>query len=168
MGPGIACCGSPNVGRLRWFRYYYDSLFPSLQTNRSDEGNVVGIFATGPMSDNRFMNLLSEVIATFMFILAILCLGKMSDGLFPFIVGMLVASIGFSFGSTTGFALNPARDFGPRLAYAILPVPNRGTANWGYAWVPVIGPIIGATIAVLFFLAVALNKKTTSILNADH
>lgn len=55
----------------------------------------------------------------------------------------------------TGFALNPARDFGPRLAYAILPVPNRGTANWGYAWVPVIGPIIGATIAVLFFLAVA-------------
>lgn len=129
--------------------------FPHFKQTGLDEGNVVGIFATGPMSDNRFMNLLSEVIATFMFILAILCLGKMSDGLFPFIVGMLVASIGFSFGSTTGFALNPARDFGPRLAYAILPVPNRGTANWGYAWVPVIGPIIGATIAVLFFLAVA-------------
>ena len=69
--------------------------FPHFKQTGPDEGNVVGIFATGPMSDNRFMNLLSEVIATFMFILAILCLGKMSDGLFPFIVGMLVASIGF-------------------------------------------------------------------------
>ena len=58
-------------------------------------------------------------------------------------------AVGLSLGSTTGFALNPARDFGPRLAYALLPVPNKGDANWAYAWVPIVGPTIGAVLAVL-------------------
>ncbi|WP_251442378.1 MIP/aquaporin family protein [Veillonella intestinalis] len=129
--------------------------YPHFKQTKEDEGNVVGIFATAPTSDNRVLNVISEIIATFMFMLAILCLGKMGDGLFPFIVGVLVASIGLSFGSTTGFALNPARDFGPRLAYTILPVPNRGATNWAYAWVPIIGPIIGASAAVGLFLAIA-------------
>ena len=61
----------------------------------------------------------------------------MADGLAPMVIGILVASIGMSFGATTGYALNPARDFGPRLAYFILPIPNKGTANWQYAWVPI-------------------------------
>lgn len=128
--------------------------YPHFKITGPDEGNVVGIFATGPASDNRALNLISEIIATFMFMLAILCLGKMSEGFAPFIVGILVASIGMSFGSTTGYALNPARDFGPRLAYTILPIPNKGTANWGYAWVPIVGPIIGAVAAVAFSLLV--------------
>ena len=71
------------------------------------------------------------------------------------VIGILVASIGMSFGATTGYALNPARDFGPRLAYSILPIPNKGTANWKYAWVPFVGPLIGAGLAVLFFQLVA-------------
>ena len=75
-------------------------------------------------------------------------MGPRADGLAPLIIGFLVASIGFSFGGTTGFALNPARDFTPRLAYAILPLPNKGTANMGYAWVPIVGPTIGALLAV--------------------
>ncbi len=98
---------------------------------------------------------MSEIIATFMLILATLCLGKMADGLAPVVSGILIASIGMSFGATTGYALNPARDFGPRLAYTILPIPNKGTANWQYAWVPFIGPLIGAGLAVLFFQLVA-------------
>ena len=60
-------------------------------------------------------------------------------------------AVGLSLGSTTGFALNPARDFGPRLAYSILPIPNKGDANWSYAWIPVVGPVIGAALAVLVF-----------------
>ena len=100
-----------------------------------EEGNSVGIFATGPSIPNPFYNLLSEIIATFFFIFVL--------------VGLLIMAVGLSLGSTTGFALNPARDFGPRLAYSILPIPNKGDANWSYAWIPIVGPTIGAILAVL-------------------
>lgn len=126
--------------------------YPHFKITGPDEGNCVGIFATGPATDNRFWNVVSEVIATFFFIFCVLLLGPMVNGLTPLILGFLVASIGFSFGGTTGFALNPARDLTPRLAYAILPLPNKGTANFGYAWVPVVGPIIGASLGVGVFL----------------
>ena len=122
--------------------------YPHFKITGPDEGNCVGIFAIGPACDERAWNLLSEIIATFLFIFCVLFLGPMADGLAPLIIGFLVASIGFSFGGTTGFALNPARDFTPRLAYAILPLPNKGTANMGYAWVPIVGPTIGALLAV--------------------
>lgn len=129
--------------------------YPHFKETKADEGNCVGIFATGPAIDNKPFNLISEIIATFMFMLAILCLGKMVDGVGPMVIGLLVASIGMSFGSTTGYALNPARDFGPRLAYTVLPIPNKGNPNWQYAWVPIVGPLIGAGLAVLFFKLVA-------------
>lgn len=129
--------------------------YPHFKETGPDEGNCVGIFATGPAIDYKPCNLMSEIIATFMLILATLCLGKMVDGLAPVVSGILIASIGMSFGATTGYALNPARDFGARLAYTILPIPNKGTANWQYAWVPFIGPLIGAGLAVVFFKLVA-------------
>lgn len=129
--------------------------YPHFKETGPDEGNCVGIFATGPAIDHKPCNLMSEIIATFMLILATLCLGKMVDGLAPVVSGILIASIGMSFGATTGYALNPARDFGSRLAYTILPIPNKGTANWQYAWVPFIGPLIGAGLAVVFFKLVA-------------
>ena len=115
------------------------------------DGNTVGVFATGPAIPNTVYNLLSEVIATFFFIFALLTMthGEITPGLTPVLVGLLVMSIGFSLGSTTGFALNPARDFGPRLAYAVLPIPNKGDANWSYAWIPILGPTIGAILAVV-------------------
>ena len=87
------------------------------------------------------------MIATFIFIFVLLNLGDFTTGLKPLIVGFLITMVGQSFGGTTGFALNPARDLAPRLAYAVLPVPNRGDANWGYAWVPVVGPIVGGVLA---------------------
>jgi len=82
--------------------------------------------------------------------------GAIAYGLDPLLVGFLITAVGFSFGPTTGFALNPARDLGPRIAYAILPIPNKSKANWGYQWIPIAGPILGATIAVLVFNALPL------------
>ena len=92
-------------------------------------------------------NFFSEVIATFAFIFVLLNLGNFTQGLKPFIVGMVIAVVGTCLGTTTGFALNPARDWSPRLAYTILPVPNKGTAEWWYAWVPMCGPIVGGLLA---------------------
>lgn len=135
--------------------------YPHFKVTPADEGNNVGIFATGPSRETRVFNLLSEIVATFFFLFVALLLGPMVKGLVPLIFGFLVASIGLSFGSTTGFAINPARDFGPRLAYYVLPIPNKGTANWPYAWVPIVGPIIGASCAMLAFqyLVVFLQLK---------
>ena len=121
---------------------------PHFQAAKSSaEGNSVGIFATGPAIKNPLFNFLSEMIATFTFIFCLLNLGYFTKGLKPLIVGLLIMVIGQALGGTTGFALNPARDFAPRLAYAILPVPNKGDANWEYAWVPVLGPIAGGLAA---------------------
>lgn len=121
---------------------------PHFQAAKSSaEGNSVGIFATGPAIRNPLFNFLSEMIATFTFIFCLLNLGDFTKGLKPLIVGLLIMVIGQALGGTTGFALNPARDFAPRLAYAILPVPNKGDANWEYAWVPVLGPIAGGLAA---------------------
>lgn len=111
------------------------------------DGNSVGIFATGPAIPNPLFNFLSETIATFFFIFSLLNLGNFTTGLKPLIVGLLIVVVGQTLGGTTGFAINPARDFAPRLAYAILPVPNKGGANWGYAWVPVFGPLLGGLLA---------------------
>ena len=121
---------------------------PHFQAAKSSaEGNSVGIFATGPAIRNPLFNFLSEMIATFTFIFCLLNLGDFTKGLKPLIVGLLIMVIGQALGGTTGFALNPARDFAPRLAYAILPVPNKGDANWEYAWVPVLCPIAGGLAA---------------------
>lgn len=130
-------------GSLITILHYY----PHFKITSSTEGNCVGIFATCPAIEHKIFNVLSEIVATFMFTFCVLFLGPMVNGLVPLILGFLVASIGFSFGGTTGFALNPARDFTPRLAYFLF-APKRGDANWKYAWVPIVGPIIGACIAV--------------------
>lgn len=122
--------------------------YPHFKITSPEEGNVVGIFATGPAIDNPVFNFISELIASFAFVFALLCIGKVTDGMFPFIVAMLIVVLGFSYGSTTGYAMNPARDFGPRLAYYVLPVPNKGGANWKYAWIPATAPILGCVLAV--------------------
>lgn len=112
-----------------------------------EDQNTVGIFATVPAIKSSFANLMSEVIATFMFMLVLLNLGNFTTGLKPLIVGLSIFAIGAGLGTTTGFALNPARDWGPRLAYTVIPVPNKTTAQWSYAWVPMVGPILGALLA---------------------
>lgn len=110
-------------------------------------GNHVGIFSTRPAIQNPLFNFLSETIATWAFVFILLNLGNFTAGLKPFIVGLVIMVIGMGLGSTTGFALNPARDWGPRLAYTILPIPHKGGGEWNYAWVPMCGPIVGGILA---------------------
>jgi len=110
-------------------------------------------FSTMPAIKHPLSNLLSEMIGTFILVLGILALGTntITDGLNPFLVGMLIIVIGMALGGPTGYAINPARDLGPRIAHFILPIAGKGDSGWSYAWIPVVGPIIGGTFGALFF-----------------
>ena len=111
------------------------------------------VFCTAPAERSVFSNLISEIIATAVLILGLLFIGTndFADGLNPLVVGMLVIAIGLSLGGTTGFAINPARDLGPRIAHAILPIAGKGSSDWSYAWIPVVGPIIGSGLGVIIY-----------------
>lgn len=120
-----------------------------------DKPSKLGVFSTAPAIRNTGANLLCEAIGTFALVLGILFIGtnKIADGLNPFIVGLLIMAIGLSLGGPTGYAINPARDLGPRIAHAILPISGKGGNDWGYSWIPVVGPIIGGVVGALFFKA---------------
>lgn len=121
-----------------------------------DPAKKLACFSTGPAIRKLPSNFLSEVIATFVLVLVAAALvsrrlapGGVAPGLGPVLVGALVWSIGLSLGATTGYAINPARDFGPRLVHTFLPIPGKGTSDWAYAWVPIFGPICGGAIAAI-------------------
>jgi glycerol uptake facilitator protein len=120
-----------------------------------DADRKLAVFCTGPAIRQPTANLLSEVIGTFVLIFVSLAsvTHKPVSGLGPYLTGMLVWSIGLSLGATTGYAINPARDLAPRLAHAVLPIAGKGGSDWGYAWIPVVGPIIGGVVAALLFQA---------------
>jgi glycerol uptake facilitator protein len=119
-----------------------------------DQGSKLGVFCTSPAVRNYPANVLSECIATFVLVIVagamsskLVLTGGAAAGLSPYLVSCVVWGIGLSLGGTTGYAINPARDFGPRLADALLPIPGKGASDWAYAWVPILGPVIGATAA---------------------
>jgi len=117
-----------------------------------DKGAKLAVFCTGPAIRNYSQNLFCEVVATLMLIFSIFAMfskpvGAMSPGFGPYMVGFLIIALGASLGGTTGYAMNPARDLGPRIAHAICPVAGKGDSDWAYSWVPVVGPFIGAIIA---------------------
>lgn len=121
-----------------------------------DQGTKLGVFCTGPAIRSLGWNVLSEVIGTFVLVLVIGAIGSKTvfsagaaPGVAPYLVSCVVWSIGLSLGATTGYAINPARDLGPRLAHWVLPVAGKGGSDWSYAWVPVVGPVIGASLAAL-------------------
>ncbi|GAA1716821.1 MIP/aquaporin family protein [Streptomyces yatensis] len=131
---------------------------------------TLGVFSTVPEIRNPVANLVTEIIATAALVLPLLAFGQvdgigigpvadgggtvvLGSGISVLLVAFLVVGIGLSLGGPTGYAINPARDLGPRLAHALLPIPNKGTSDWGYAWVPVVGPLIGAVLAGLVFNA---------------
>ncbi|PLK42226.1 MIP/aquaporin family protein [Emticicia sp. TH156] len=119
-----------------------------------DKGAKLGIFATAPAIRHTTGNMMAEVIGTIVLIIASSSFYSMPDsGYGPLLVGFLVWSIGLSLGGPTGYAINPARDIGPRIAHAILPIPGKGTSDWGYAWIPILGPVIGGVIAALILNA---------------
>ena len=115
----------------------------------SDPGLKLAVFATGPAIRNTVMNLISEIIGTFVLMFAILAIPAVWALPGPYTVALAVLVIGLALGGTTGYAINPARDLSPRIAHAILPIPGKGSSDWGYSWIPVVGPIIGAVIAAL-------------------
>ena len=119
-----------------------------------DPADKLACFATGPAIRKPASNFLSEAMATLVLILGLAGisskhLGELAVGVGPYLVGILVWSIGLSLGGTTGYAMSPARDFSPRLAHALLPIAGKGSSDWSYAWVPVVGSLAGATIGGL-------------------
>jgi len=125
-----------------------------------DPSAKLAVFCTSPAERSFPNNLVNELIGTFflMFGLSFIGVYNFAEGLNPIVVGTLITSIGFSFGGTTGFAINPARDFGPRLAHALLPIDGKGTSDWAYSWVPIVGPIIGGMTGTLFYKAIFQNQ----------
>ncbi len=119
-----------------------------------DPATKLGVFSTSSAVNSTPGNLISEVIGTTVLLLCLLAIGANSfaDGLNPLIVGMLVTSIGISLGGTTGYAINPARDLGPRIAHAVLPIAGKGNSNWRYAWIPIIGPITGGALGAFIYI----------------
>jgi glycerol uptake facilitator protein len=127
-----------------------------------DKGLKLAVFCTGPALRTPGWNLLTEIIGTFALVFGVLSMLStrnlvehtgLAPALAPFIVGLLVWAIGLSLGGPTGYAINPARDLGPRIAHAVLPIAGKGSSDWGYSWIPVIGPIIGGIIGALVYQA---------------
>jgi len=128
-----------------------------------DAAAKLGCFSTAPAIRSLIPNLLSEVIATFVLVFVVGAIFSKSvsatgpaAGLGAYLVGSLVWGIGLSLGGTTGYAINPARDLGPRIAHAILPVAGKGSSDWGYAPIPVVGPLLGGALAGLLLRALAI------------
>jgi glycerol uptake facilitator len=125
-----------------------------------DKNLKLGAFCTIPAIRHTRSNLITEIIGTFVLVLGVLAILRPENlvpgsgfdkGLAPALVGVIVWAIGLSLGGPTGYAINPARDLGPRIAHALLPIPGKGGSEWGYAWIPIAGPIIGGIIAAVFF-----------------
>ncbi len=140
---------------LVWLQYkdHYDVT--------DDKDLVLATFSTAPAIRSTFSNLVSEVIGTFVLVFSVLYITGASMGeeavslgsLDALPVALVVLGIGISLGGTTGYAINPARDLGPRIAHAILPISKKGGSDWSYSWIPVVGPIIGGILAAVLFQA---------------
>jgi glycerol uptake facilitator len=126
-----------------------------------DKGLKLAVYSTGPAIRNTTANLISEIIGTFALVFGVFSIfgklaipGGAAGGLGPYLVGCLVWGIGLSLGGPTGYAINPARDLGPRIAHFLLPIAGKGDSDWGYSWIPVVGPLIGAAIAAILATAI--------------
>jgi glycerol uptake facilitator protein len=129
-----------------------------------DEGLKLGVFCTAPAIYNTPANIITEIIGTFVLVFGVSGIvanagavgGQaatvIGSGLNPLLVGLLVLGIGLSLGGPTGYAINPARDLGPRIAHAVLPIAGKGGNDWGYSWIPVVGPIIGGILGGVLFV----------------
>ena len=119
-----------------------------------DQNSKLGVFCTIPEIEDHKINFLTEFIGTFVLTFAVLGIGaqNIDYGVKVIIVGCLIWAIGLSLGGPTGYAINPARDFGPRLAHFLLPIPRKGSSKWEYAWIPIVAPIIGAICGALVYV----------------
>ncbi|GAA0499218.1 glycerol uptake facilitator protein GlpF [Salinibacillus aidingensis] len=122
----------------------------------SEAGLKLAVFSTDPAVRSPLSNFVTELIGTFVLVMGLLFIGanEFTEGLNPLVVGLLIVAIGMSLGGPTGYAINPARDLGPRIAHTVLPIPGKGSSDWGYAWVPVLGPALGGIYGALFYAAI--------------
>lgn len=171
---GILSAGDSGISGSEFFQYIGGQLVGAMigallvflhylphwkETN--DPGLKLAVFSTGPAIRNTATNLISEIIGTFMLVFGILAIVDHYGGIdaayatafVPLLVAFLVWGIGLSLGGPTGYAINPARDLGPRIMHAILPIPGKGGSDWNYAWIPVVGPLIGGALGGLIFQA---------------
>ena len=120
-----------------------------------DPGLKLAVFCTAPALRNTVANVITEIIGTFVLVFGVLAFfaskGVAADPLSGLLVALLVLGIGLSLGGPTGYAINPARDLGPRIVHALLPIPGKGPSDWEYSWIPVVGPLIGGAIAAVLF-----------------
>ena len=142
------------VGATLVFAAYYAHF-----AETEDKDLKLAVFSTGPAIRNYGLNFLTEAIGTFMLVFAILAITAPWNAfavvdLAPLIIGLLILSLGLSLGGPTGYAINPARDLGPRIMHQLLPIPGKRDSDWSYAWVPVLGPLVGGAVAAIFFDAV--------------
>lgn len=140
-------CGAFVGAVIAWLAYkqhYDEDCDPALK---------LGTFATGPEIRSPFWNTLTEVIGTWVLVIWVIISGYTSGtAIGPLGVALLIVAIGASLGGPTGYAINPARDLGPRIAHAVLPIKGKGGSDWGYAWVPIVGPLIGGVLAGLTYI----------------
>jgi glycerol uptake facilitator protein len=140
------------VGATLVFLAYYQHFAAT-----EDPGLKLAVFSTGPAIRNPVWNLVTEIVGTMILLVGVLGItdpgnkGVGTASLGGLLVGLLVLAIGLSLGGPTGYAINPARDLGPRIMHAILPIPGKGPSDWGYSWVPVVGPIIGGIVGALIY-----------------
>lgn len=172
----IAQLAGAIVGATLVYLFYRDHYAVS-----DDPGAKLATFATGPAIRRTSSNLFSEIVGTFVLVFGVLLatdpailIANESTGLFEpgtekvglgalgaLPVGLLVLAIGLSLGGTTGYAINPARDLGPRIAHALLPVPGKGDGDWSYAWIPVVGPFIGSLLAAAAFAGMQMVESAS-------
>jgi glycerol uptake facilitator protein len=120
-----------------------------------DPGLKLAVFSTGPAVRKPGMNFVTEVIGTVVLVMGVLAIvdtgNELTSGLAPLLIGLLVLSIGLSLGGPTGYAINPARDLGPRIAHAVLPIAGKGDSDWQYSWIPVAGPLAGGIVGAVLY-----------------
>ncbi|HEL1075523.1 TPA: aquaporin family protein [Streptococcus equi subsp. zooepidemicus] len=136
------------LGALVLYWHYY----PHWKETK-EAGTILACFSTGPAIRHTWSNLFGEALGTAVLVITVMAIGpnEVAAGFGPVIVGFVVMAVGFSLGATTGYAINPARDLGPRLMHALLPIPNKGDSDWSYAWIPVLGPILGGVSGALIY-----------------
>ncbi len=136
------------IGATLVFLHYYPHW-----AETEDPGLKLAVFSTAPAIRNVTWNFVSEVIGTFVLVFVVLAFGNNAglSGLGPLSVALLVLVIGLALGGTTGYAINPARDLGPRIIHAIMPIPGKGGSDWEYSWIPVVGPLTGGVVAALVY-----------------
>src|SRR5436190_3129353 len=152
-------CGAFIGAALVYLAYYLH------WKDTEDPGLKLAVFSTGPAVRNYAWNLVTEIIGTFVLVFGILAMGTFtaagSSGLLILLVAFLVVGIGLSLGGPTGYAINPARDLGPRIMHAILPIAGKGGSDWEYSWIPVVGPVIGGILGAIAANWLFTNFATT-------